>query len=191
MPRPRAFGGTKRFFCDEKTSSPPIAISPSRGRSRPAIERRVVVLPQPLGPSRVKSLPGGTPNATSCAARIGWPRSPTYSVQSPFTVSKSELPDSELAAEPLRREHQHEEREDQHHAERGELDILAVLPQLPDHDRHHLGAGAVEQDGARELADRDDDDVDPPGDEARFQQRQDDAPEGRGPRGAAHRRGLL
>src|SRR5437763_2477239 len=191
MPRPRAFGGTKRFLCDEKTSSPPTAISPSRGRSRPAIERRVVVLPQPLGPSRVKSLPGGTSNATSCAARIAWPRSPTYSVQSPFTVSKSELPDSELAAKPLRREHQHEEREDQHHAKRGELDVLAVLPQLPDDDRHHFGSRAVEQDGARELADANDHDVDPARDQARLQQRQDDAPEGRGPRGAAHRGGFL
>src|SRR5947208_5718453 len=135
MPKPRRLGATNTFPGEEYTTRSTTLISPSRGRSRPAIERRVVVLPQPLGPSRVKSLPGGTSNATSCAARITWPRSPTYSVQSPFTVSTSELPDSELAAKPLRREHQHEQREDQHHAERGELDVLAVLPQLPDHDR--------------------------------------------------------
>jgi len=36
----------------------------------PAIERSVVVLPQPLGPSSVKSLPGGTSKPTSLAARI-------------------------------------------------------------------------------------------------------------------------
>src|SRR6267143_5751379 len=176
---------------DEYTTSPPIAISPSRGRSRPAIERSVVVLPQPLGPSNVKSLPCGTSNATSCAARITWPRSPRYSVHSAFTLSTSKLPDAEAAPHPLRREHQHEEREDEHHAERRELDVLAVLPQFPDHDGDDLGAGAVEQDRARKLADANDDDVDPASDEAGLQERQDDAPEGRGPRGAAHRGGFL
>src|SRR5919198_293838 len=139
MPRPRAFGGIKRFFCDEKTRSPPIAISPARGRSRPAIERSVVVLPQPLGPRRVKNLPCGTSNATSCAARIAWPRSPTYSVHSPFTVSKLELPDTKAAPDPLGEQHQHEERQDQHYAERGELDVLAVLPEFPDNDGDHFG----------------------------------------------------
>ena len=39
------------------TSSPSIRISPSLGRSKPAIIRSVVVLPQPLGPSRVKNSP--------------------------------------------------------------------------------------------------------------------------------------
>src|SRR5437868_7110551 len=153
MPRPRAFGGTKMLRAEEKTTSPPIAISPRRGRSRPAIERSVVVLPQPLGPSSVKSLPCGTSNATSCAARITWPRSPVYSVQSSFTVSKSQLPNSKAPPDPLRGEHQHEEREDQHDAKRGELDVLAVLPELPDDDGDHLGARAVEQDRARKLAD--------------------------------------
>src|SRR6266852_6939648 len=173
MPRPRWLGGTKMPRADEYTTSPPIAISPRRGRSRPAIERSVVVFPQPLGPSSVKSLPCGTSNATSCAARISWPRSPMYSVQSAFTLSTSKLPDTEAAPHPLRREHQHEERQDQHHAERRELDVLAVLPQLPDHDGNHLGAGAVEQDRARKLANADDDDVNPAGDQARLQQRQD------------------
>src|SRR5438067_3602740 len=110
----------------------PTAISPRCGRSRPAIERSVVVLPQPLGPSSVKSLPCGTSNATSCAARIAWPRSPMYSVQRPFTVSNSQLPDTEAPPDPLGGEHEHEKREDQHDAERGELDVLAVLPELPD-----------------------------------------------------------
>src|SRR6202171_387056 len=56
------------------------------------------------------------------------------------------LLDAELLAQPLRHHHQHEEREDEEHAEGRELDVLAVLPQLPDHDRDHLGARAVEQD---------------------------------------------
>src|SRR5687767_13393333 len=142
---------------------PPTVISPARGRSRPAIERSVVVLPQPLGPSSVKSLPCGTSKLTSCAAGMVWPRSPTYSVHRPATVSKLGFLDSELAADPLRDHHQDEERDDEHHAERRELDVLAVLPKLPDENRQHLVAGAVEQDRARELADRHDHDVDPPG----------------------------
>jgi len=38
---------------DEKTKSSPTKISPSSGFSKPATERKVVVLPQPLGPSNV------------------------------------------------------------------------------------------------------------------------------------------
>src|SRR5688572_31988407 len=168
-------------------TSPPTLISPARGRSRPAMERKVVVLPQPLGPSSVKSLPCGTSKLTSCAARMVWPRSPMYSVHRPATLSKLGLLDSELAAYPLRDHHEHEERHDEHDAQRRELDVLAVFPELPDQDREHLRAGAVEQDRAGKLADRDDHDVDPARDQARLEQRQDDAPEGGCPGGAAHR----
>src|SRR6266513_4448045 len=68
MPSPRRFGGTKTPRCEEYTISPPTEISPCRGLSRPAMERKVVVLPQPLGPRSVNSLPCGTSKATSCAA---------------------------------------------------------------------------------------------------------------------------
>src|SRR5256885_4183165 len=43
---------TKTPRCEEYTISPPTEISPCRGLSRPAMERNVVVLPQPLGPRR-------------------------------------------------------------------------------------------------------------------------------------------
>src|SRR6185295_100426 len=42
------------------TSSPPSLISPPVGSSRPAIIRRVVVLPQPEGPSMTKNSPSST-----------------------------------------------------------------------------------------------------------------------------------
>src|SRR3954468_23666250 len=42
------------------TSSPPSRISPPVGNSRPAIMRRVVVLPQPEGPSMTKNSPSST-----------------------------------------------------------------------------------------------------------------------------------
>src|SRR3982750_4426952 len=125
MPRPRWFGGTKRRRVDEKIPSSATVIPPACGRSSPAIERSVVVLPQPLGPSSVKSLPGGTSNDTSCAARIACLRSFTYSVHKPLTVSISKLADAEAPTDPLRGQHPHEEGEDEHDAERRELDVLA------------------------------------------------------------------
>src|SRR5262252_3795001 len=42
------------------TSSPPSRISPEVGSSNPAIMRRVVVLPQPEGPSMTKNSPSST-----------------------------------------------------------------------------------------------------------------------------------
>src|SRR5712691_1902798 len=87
MPKPRRLGATKTFRVEEYTTRSPTLISPARGRSRPAIERRVVVLPQPLGPSRVNSFPSGTWNVTSCAALTIWPRSLGYSVKRPSIFS--------------------------------------------------------------------------------------------------------
>src|SRR5882762_7733024 len=143
MPRPRRFGGTKMPRCEEYTTSPPTEISPCRGLSRPAMERSVVVLPQPLGPRSVNSFPCGTSKAISCAARIAWPRSSTYSVHNPVTLSTSCVLDAEFPADPLREQHEHEQTQDEHHAEGRELDVLAVLPQLPDQDRENLGSRAV------------------------------------------------
>src|SRR4051812_48960006 len=131
--------------CIEYTTFPDTVISPATGRSRPAIERSVVVLPHPDGPSSVKSLPSGTSNVTFWAAFTTWPLSFGYSVKSALTLSmkasrqgcgRSCFAHAEAAAERLRTEHQQEQRKDQHDAERGELDVLAVFPKLPDHDRH-------------------------------------------------------
>src|SRR6266436_8800929 len=87
MPKLRRFGGMEIPAADENTTVPCRLISPDFGASRPAIERSVVVLPQPLGPSSVKSLPSGTSNETSWVARTAWPRSPGYSVHSDLTIS--------------------------------------------------------------------------------------------------------
>src|SRR5258707_862541 len=147
MPSPRWFGGTKTPLPAEYTPSPPTTISPCCGRSRPAIERSVVVLPQPLGPSSVNSLPAGTSKVTSCAALTGWPPAVAYSVQSAETLSMAlRFRDPELLADKLRQKDEAEQGRNQHDAERGQFHVLPVLPQLPDHDRHHLGARAVEQD---------------------------------------------
>src|SRR5947208_13576680 len=142
MPKPRRLGATNTFPVEEYTTRSPTLISPARGRSRPAIERRVVVLPQPLGPSSVNSFPSGTSNVTSCAARTIWPRSLGYSVKSPATFStrfSGSLLDSESLAQPLGDHHQDEECQDEEHSQRRQLHVLAVLPQFPDGDRQDLG----------------------------------------------------
>src|SRR5712691_6946050 len=49
-------------------SSPPSRIVPASGRSKPAIIRSVVVLPDPDGPSSVKNSPSATRRSTSSTA---------------------------------------------------------------------------------------------------------------------------
>ena len=53
------------------------------------MERSVVVLPQPLGPSSVKRCPSATVKLTSCAALTIWPWSLGYSVNRPSIFSTS------------------------------------------------------------------------------------------------------
>src|SRR6476469_1593683 len=160
MPKLRWFGGMKILRSEENTTRPFTAISPPTGRSSPAIERSVVVLPQPDGPSSVKNLPAGTSKVTSWAAFTAGPFWLWYSVFRPLTVSTfpSRLFLSFLGAAPfadrLRPPNENEKRGDQHHAESRQLDILPILPHFPDDDRDHFGAGAVEQDRARQFTDR-------------------------------------
>src|ERR1051326_7306599 len=68
MPMLRFSRGTNRLRLLEVTSVWPSQISPSSGSSRPAIIRSVVVLPQPLGPSRTSSSPSSTSKLTSSTA---------------------------------------------------------------------------------------------------------------------------
>src|SRR6056297_3751944 len=50
------------------TRLPPIRISPSVGSRRPAIMRRLVVLPQPDGPRSVTNAPSGISSDERCTA---------------------------------------------------------------------------------------------------------------------------
>jgi hypothetical protein len=68
MPKPRRFTGTNTPRPAENTTVESTTTSPVCGRSRPAIDRSVVVFPQPLGPSSVKKRPFGTSNETSATA---------------------------------------------------------------------------------------------------------------------------
>src|SRR5262245_54796247 len=59
MPTLRALIGTLSFSASNMVR-PAIAITPDSGRSSPAMQRMVVVLPQPDGPSRTSISPSGT-----------------------------------------------------------------------------------------------------------------------------------
>src|SRR5258708_22058623 len=198
MPKLRLFGATKIPLAEEYKSLPATSISPEVGRSSPAIERNVVVLPQPDGPSSVNSLPSGTSKLTSWAALTTVPRSPGYSVNSDLTLSTfvpvrcrvSCFRYSKPLAHQLGQHHQAEQHDDQHDAERGQLDILTILPQLPYHDRYHLGARAIEQNRARQLADRYDQHINPAREQSRLEKRQEAATKGHPPGPPAHGRRL-
>src|SRR6478672_9733875 len=68
MPMLRDRGGTCTPRSGAATSSPPIAIMPPVGCSSPAMQRRVVVLPQPDGPSSTTISPAAMRKLTSSTA---------------------------------------------------------------------------------------------------------------------------
>src|SRR5262245_9324214 len=73
MPIPRRSGGTKTPSAEEETRRVPTRMSPASGRSSPAMSRSVVVLPQPLGPRRVRNSPAFATKASPSTATT-WPK---------------------------------------------------------------------------------------------------------------------
>src|SRR5258708_26300138 len=70
MPILRRRGGTSAPCWGADTTAPPIRIVPALGCSKPATQRKVVVLPQPDGPSSVTISPAVTAKLTSSTARF-------------------------------------------------------------------------------------------------------------------------
>src|SRR6476469_10409974 len=68
MPMLRRRGGTCTPRSGAATTSPPIEIVPEVGCSRPAMQRKVVVLPQPDGPSSTTISPAAMRKLTSSTA---------------------------------------------------------------------------------------------------------------------------
>src|SRR3981081_2750265 len=60
MPRSRNRGGTRMSRAGADTTRPAMLMDPSVGCSSPATQRKVVVLPQPEGPSKTTISPAGT-----------------------------------------------------------------------------------------------------------------------------------
>src|SRR6266700_2063403 len=70
MPRLRSRGGTRMPRPGAETTRPAILISPDVGCSSPATQRKVVVLPQPEGPSSTTISPAGTAKLTPSIAGL-------------------------------------------------------------------------------------------------------------------------
>src|SRR6201985_2108272 len=68
MPRSRCRGGTRMPRPGDDTTRPAMLISPPVGCSSPATQRKVVVLPQPDGPSSTTISPAGTAKLTPSMA---------------------------------------------------------------------------------------------------------------------------
>src|ERR1700730_2761665 len=85
MPRLRRFGATNTCLGTEATTRPRKVISPASGRSSPATSRRVVVLPQPLGPSNVNTSPRRT--SSEAWSTAGWRPKVLLTSSSERTVS--------------------------------------------------------------------------------------------------------
>src|ERR1700759_2797044 len=68
MPRSRDRGGTRMPRPGDDTTLPAMLISPLVGCSSPATQRRVVVLPQPEGPSSTTISPAGIEKLTPSMA---------------------------------------------------------------------------------------------------------------------------
>src|SRR3954453_7736202 len=71
MPMFRLFGGTFVRFVASKTVRSPNAIDPSSAVSRPAMQRSVVVFPQPLGPRSTRNSPGSISRSRLSIAVVG------------------------------------------------------------------------------------------------------------------------
>src|SRR5437868_15422663 len=100
---------------------PAASISPSTGRSSPAMARSVVVLPQPDGPSSVNNFPVPTSKEMSRAACTGAAREARYSAVSCRTESRLQLPDAKSASEQLCDQYKDKQSDNEQHAQRREL----------------------------------------------------------------------
>src|SRR5664280_3625662 len=68
MPMSRSRGGSRMPCAGDDTTRPAMLMVPAVGCSSPATQRKVVVLPQPEGPSRTTISPAGTPKLTPSIA---------------------------------------------------------------------------------------------------------------------------
>src|SRR6266508_1524568 len=71
IPMSRLLGGTLMRRAASKTVRSSNAIWPSSADSRPAMQRRVVVLPHPLGPSRTRNSPSSISRSRLSMAIVG------------------------------------------------------------------------------------------------------------------------
>src|SRR5215210_33338 len=177
MPRLRRSAGSAIRLAASKTVSSPTPMRPCSGCWKPAIDIRVVDLPQPLGPSSVNSSPSLTVKSTLSSAR--W--SPKVLTR-PSTVISGIVASSCVDLEQLAADGEHDHRDgDLQHRERRNRPYGA-LDELSQHRRaHHLGPRLHEEHRRVIVVEQLDEEEDESREHRRPQQREDDAPACRPP----------
>src|SRR3954468_14984860 len=145
---PRRSGGSEPDGDD--STLPSISIDPAVGSMKPAIMRKVVVLPQPEGPSSETNSPGFSARSMPATARKSpkrrsSPRSTSFATSAP--------PQHEIAADDLEADERDGDGDDEEdEAERGEHLEVALLGEVEQHDGDGPGVRADEEDRGGQLA---------------------------------------
>src|SRR5882724_7063112 len=206
MPTELCSTGTFRRALASNSVRPSTAMTPSSGISSPAMQRSVVVLPQPEGPSKVKNVPGSSVKLASRMPPAIWSVELSKILVSPSTRNIRPYAPVSLTPALLRppqraggrvprhgveddRDHRHQHRP--HQPKRRKLGALAIAPQVEHRDRHGLRARPSEQDRKRERARRHQEDEQPAGDQRRRQEWRNDPPQSRQRRRATDRGGFF
>src|SRR6266540_6086094 len=180
MPRLRRSAGTLTRRPGSKNVSPPTTMRPPSGRCSPATHMSVVDLPQPLGPSSVKSSPSSTRNSTSSSARC-----PPNCLTSRSTWISGIVTSRHASLE-------HGGADRKHNHRRGHLDERErgdgtdhPLQELVEHGRSdHLRPRLHEEECGIVVVEQLDEHQDEGREDRRTQQRQDDLARRRPPAGA-------
>src|SRR6266404_5656867 len=189
IPSPRWWAGRS------VTSWPSIRTRPAVGSTKPAIRLRVVVLPQPDGPSSESSSPSYTTRSRPATART-----PSYSRLQPASSTtgraiRSVSPVVEEHAaqvqEPVGEPDDQEGAHDEEGRERRDGRIRVVDHVAEHRHREDLGQAGRDEERDHELVQRHDHREEQRGQEAGTQERQRDPPEGPPGRGAQARGGAL
>src|SRR6185295_5025040 len=148
MPMGRSCTGTKMPASGSDTTVPPISMRPEEAVSSPATQRSVVVLPQPLWPSRAKQRPSGMAKETRSMTVTGpFPPGTVLTRLATFSTASASGPHQPAAGQ---RDHGNDQHEDES-GERRRLGRIAVLEQFPQQHRQNHVVGAVQDQRQREL----------------------------------------
>ena len=160
-----------------------MTMRPACGRSSPARQRSVVVLPQPDGPSSVNSCRSRRQIDAVDGADLGCRRRRLFAGSrlrtsghpAPLSPRRRARP-LHVRLQPAQAGHDDNERQDLNDAERRDRAVAAAfLPHREADGAEHVGAGPDQEDRGAELAHREHEHVNPGRQQDRQQERQQDA----------------
>src|SRR6267378_52562 len=133
MPTERCSTGTFTRILVSNSVRPSTAMTPWSGVSSPAMQRKVVVLPQPDGPSNVKNVPGSSVKLASRMPPAIWSVELSKILVSPSTrnirtnpLRPSQRPGGRAPRHGVEHDRDHRHQHRPHQPERRKLGALAV-----------------------------------------------------------------